>query len=172
MARVTPEEDLDRMLERIEMSKISVQDRDTFDLAFEDATTLTTEDLSTNQRSFRNTVFDTFRQRHPEVRPDRLFKKAGGKDLKADRRGTAQRVVKTDIQFIKKGAKRVDFAGFDIREQDINRQKIRARKELKIPAFVKQKQVFAEKVFVIVKGKKQVRFRDRLGRFAKPSTKK
>lgn len=172
MTRITPEEDLERMLERIEMSRISVQDRDTFDLAFEDATTLSDVDLSPNQKAFRTDVFQSFRQRHPEVRPDRLFKKAGGKDLKADRRGTAQRIVKTDIQFIKKGAKRVDFAGFDIREQDINRQKIRARKEFKIPAFVKQKQVFAEKTFVKVAGKQQVRFRDRLGRFARVSSKK
>jgi|TARA_Y100000034_G_C6904939_1_gene419618 hypothetical protein len=167
MPRLTPEDDIDRMSERIfNESGILVQDRDTFDLAFNDVISKDEDELTSEQVDFREDVFRLFVREHPGVRTDRLFKKAGGKDLKRDRRKTAKRIVQTDKEFIKKGARRVDFAGFDIKEEEINVKQLRRRKEFVIPATVKRKVIFARKTFVKVKGKSQVRFRDVKGRFA------
>lgn len=166
MPRLTPEFEIDRMNERMfNESATLIQDRDSFDLAFSEIMEADEGDLSSKQKAFREDVWNAYRASHPNVRPDRLFSKAEGDDLKKDRK-TTEPIVKSDVQFIKKGAKKFDFAGFDVKESEINRAKIRARKEFVIPAIIKKKVVFVQKTYVNVKGREQVRYRDKFGRFA------
>lgn len=177
MPRITMPEEIEEMSDRIDQeSGLLVQDRDSFDLAFSNITEIKDADLSSKQLNFRDDVFRRYLQQHPAVRPDRLFKKARGKDLEKDRK-TTEPIVKSDKEFIRRGARRFDFAGFDVKlpatDKELTpkqRQKlirdVRTRKEFVIPATVKKKVVFARKTFVVVKGKEQVRFRDSLGRFA------
>ena len=177
MPRITPPEEIEEMQRRLDQeSSLLIQDRDSFDLAFTNITEIKESDLSPKQIAFRDDVFRLYLQQHPKVRPDRLFKKAEGKDLKKDRK-TTEPIVTTDREFIRKGAKKFDFAGFDVKLPDTDKEltpkqkeqlirAVRTRKEFVIPAIVKKKIVFAKKEFVTIKGKEVVRHRDSLGRFA------
>lgn len=49
---------------------------------------------------------------------DELFNDAGGKDLKRDRANTAQTVVNTEEEYIRRGASRVDLRGYDTKRFD------------------------------------------------------
>lgn len=160
--RKTTDDDIERLAENLLISEGDfIQDRDSFDLAL--SRYAPEANLSKNSK---DQLFKEVQNQKPGVSSERLFTKAGGKDLARDRRKTARTVVKTREEFIKKGAKRVDFAGFDIKESEIRKQKLTVRKEFKIPAKVKTKVVFSKRVTVTIKGKRFVRHRDKLGRFA------
>lgn len=160
--RQTQDEDIERIAENLDISEGAViSDRDSFDLALNRYI----PDIKLSKEN-KEKVFSAFRKKNPAVSKEGLFKKAGGKDLKRDRRQTAKTIVKTREEFIKKGSRRVDFAGFDIKESQIRRLKLKPPKEFRIAATVKNKVVFAKRVTVVIKGKSIVRLRDQLGRFA------
>lgn len=159
--RKTIDDDLDRLAENLFISEGDlISDRDSFELALNNY--LVEEGLSKNSK---DKLFEIYVNDHPDVSKERLFKKAKGKDLERDRQQTARTVVKTKEEFVKKGASKVDFAGFDVKESKIRKQKVEARKGFEIASKVKDKVVFSKKVFVVVQGKRQVRHRDKLGRF-------
>lgn len=163
--RVTPEEDIDRINERLRsFAGMQIQDRDSFDLSFNSLFDKTDSTLSPQQKTLRNNAFDRFADANPNVSRERIFKKAKGKDLRRDRRTTAKTVVTTRREFEKAGATKVDLKGFDTRRQKITKR-IAERRIFTIPAKVKNKIVFTERTFVTVKGKKMLRFRDSKGRF-------
>lgn len=169
--RITPSDEIDRINDRLfRESKFQIQDRDSYDLAFNDLLSLRDGDLSSNQRRLRNTGFSKFISEHPEVAKERLFTKAKGRDLRRDRLQTAKRVVTTRKEFIKEGAREVDLKGFDTARQKVTRQII-SRRTFTVPARIKGRVVFAKKISVVVKGKSVVRFRDSKGRFASPKLK-
>ncbi len=171
MVRITPPDEIDRINERLfRESKFQIQDRDSYDLAFNDLLSTTERSLSSTQKKLRNDGFTDYVSQHPDVSNERLFSKAKGRDLRRDRLKTAKRVVKTRKEFIKKGAKRVDLEGFDTARQKISKEIIRRRK-FTVAGRIKGKVVFIQKTSVKVKGKKQVRFRDGKGRFASSKTK-
>ncbi len=161
--RQTQDEDVDRIAENLDINEGAViSDRDSFDLALDRY--LQDNKLSTDSK---DKIFNAFKGKNPNVSSDRIFKKAGGKDLSRDRQQTAKTVVKTKEEFIKKGARRVDFAGFDIKESEIRKLKLKKPpKEFDVAAVVKSKVVFAKRSSVTVKGKKIIVFRDQKGRFA------
>jgi len=160
--RKTTDEDLDRLAENLLISEGDfIQDRDSFDVAMK-------RYLGDNEglsNKSKNMVFDLVRTTKPSVSEDRLFKEAGGEDLKRDRLQTAKEVVRTRKEFIEKGADKVDFAGFDVRRQDIRRFK-QIPEGFEVPARVKKKRVFAKKTSVRVRGKTVAVHRDKFGRFA------
>ncbi len=161
--RRTFDEDLDRLAENLFASEGDfISDRDSFDLSLKRY--LGEEDNLSDDS--KDKLFTKFRRVKPSVSTKRIFKKAKGKDLARDRLKTAKTVVKTKEEFIKRGARRVDFAGFDIKESEIRKQKIAARKGFDVVAKVKTKIVFTKRETVVVKGKSFVRHRDKLGRFA------
>ncbi len=168
VVRTTPPEDVDRINDRLfREARFQIQDRDSYDLAFNDLFTKSTDELTGRQLKLRKDGFNLFRKDHPEVSKERLFTKAKGKDLKRDRRRTARRVVTTREQFIKEGASEVDLKGFDTARQKVKREVIR-RRTFNVPARVRGRVVFAKKTSVVVKGKRVVRFRDARGRFVSP----
>ena len=156
--RKTIDEDIDRLAENLDIAEGgTITDRDSFDLALNRY--LVNSGLST---SSKDKVFDAYVRDNPSVSKDRLFKKAGGKDLKRDRKQTAKTVVKDRKEFIKRGSKRVDFAGLDTKESELRRVK-RPTKEFNVSAFVKGKQVFSKRI----KNKRGIiQFKDQKGRFA------
>lgn len=142
-----------------------IQDRDSYDLAFNNYLNIDEKTIKGTERKLRDNAFEDFIKEHPEVSSERLFtKKAGGKDLRRDRLKTAKRVVKTRKEFIQKGASKVDLKGFDTARQRVSKDII-LRRTFTVPARVKGRVVFAVKTSVVVKGKKLTRFRDARGRF-------
>lgn len=171
MVRLTPPEEIDRINERLfRESKLQIQDRDSYDLAFNDLLNKTDEDLTSTQRSLRNVGFREFVSDHPNVSNERLFTKAKGKDLKRDRRRTAGRVVETRQEFVEAGASKVDLKGFDTARQKITRDIVR-RRTFTVAGRIKGRAVFTKRTSVKVRGKKQLRFRDSRGRFASSKVK-
>ena len=138
-------------------SRAGVQDRDSFDLAYQKE--IKKSDLDSKEKQFRELVFEHYANKNPNVSKERLFSKAGGKNLALDRETTAKTIVSTKPQYIKKGAKRVDLAGYDVRESDRN-----------IPARNKGRVVFSTRETITIRKKQVVIFRDRKGRFSSVRT--
>lgn len=160
--RQTLPEDLDRLADNLFINEGDfISDRDSFDLSLQRY--LVDEGLSDESK---DKVFEKFKKIKPTVSEDRIFKKAGGKSLSRDRRQTAKTVTKDREEFIRKGSRRIDFAGLDIKESEIRKRQVGARKGFDVAARVKQKIVFAKKETIRIKGKSFVRHRDKLGRFA------
>lgn len=110
------------------------------------------EPESKKQKEFFQQVFQTIADRHPRtIQKTNLFKKAKGKDWKKDKEKTAKTIVNTPQEYIKKGAKNVDLKGYDM--PTVGR--------------IKNKIVKVKLTHVIIKGKRQIRYRDSKGRFAK-----
>ncbi len=163
--RITPSDEIDRINERLfRESKFQIQDRDSYDLAFNDLFSQTETGLSGKQKEMRNKAFGEFVSEHPAVSTERLFKKAKGRDLRRDRLKTAKRVVKTRKEFERATAPEVDLKGFDTARQKISKEVIR-RRTFTVPARSKGRVVFAMKTSVRVRGKSVVRHRDSKGRF-------
>lgn len=171
----TPEE-LERIAEELfNRAEFQIQDRDSFDLAFQDYMGFSDADVKvdSDKKKFQEDAFKLYVSEHPEVSTERLFTKAGGKGvrgLRIDRRTTAKRVVKTRKRFIREGATEVDLQAFDTVRQRLTKD-IRERRIFTIPATRKGKVIFARKTAVIVMGKSQVRFRDSFGRFVSSKAK-
>lgn len=163
--RITPEEDIERINERLRsFAAMQIQDRDSYDLSFNSLFGQTEAGLSSQQKTLRGNAFEKFVDANPNVSKERIFKKARGKDLARDRRTTAKRIVTTRKEFEKAGATRVDLKGFDTKRQKFTKQ-IAQRRVFTVPARIKDKVVFTQRTFVVVKGKKMLRFRDSKGRF-------
>ena len=155
----TPEE-LERIAEAIDSLDTfnNIQDRDSFDSAVDDY--FEGDESMIKNTKVRNEVFDDLREMHPRrITDESLFKKAKGKSLKQDRRRTAKRTVTSKQEYIKRGARRTDLKGYD------TKTKQKKKRSLDIAGKVRGKVVFSSKEFVVVKGKKLVRHRDKLGRF-------
>ena len=159
----TPD-DIDRINETLDTREgFKIQDRDSYDLAFDDYMGIMKPDA--DQRDFRNNAFADYSQKHPDVSTERIFRKAKGRDLRRDRLKTAKRVVKTRKEYIKFTAPEVDLRGFDTARQRVTKAQI-IQREFTIPARSKGRIVFARKTFVVVKGKRVVRFRNAKGQFS------
>ena len=165
--RKTTDDDIDRLVENLLLQEGDfIQDRDSFDLSLKRY--IPEENFSDRSK---DKIFNEIINQKPSVLRERLFKKAKGKDLQRDRRQTAKIVVKTREEFIKRGSKRVDFAGFDIKESEIRRQAIISRKGFDVASVITikktgiRKVVFSKRESVIIKGKSFVRHREKLGRF-------
>ena len=170
MSKIQPDS-IEMINEMIEMrDEVSVQDRDSYDLAYNSYMGLEEKELNNKQRAMRTIVFDDYVDKHPEVSEERLFTKAGGKDLRRDRLQTAKRVVKTRKAYIRATAPEVDLRGFDTARQKVSKE-VKIRRTFTIPARVKKRIVFAMKTSVVVRGKSQVRFRNALGQFSSPKVK-
>ncbi len=157
--------EIDRINDRLfRESRFQIQDRDSYDLAFNDLISIDEKSLSSSQKKLRDDAFKDFIRQHPDVSTERIFTKAKGRDLRRDRLQTAKKVVTTKRQFTREGASQVDLKGFDTARQKVSKQIIR-RRTFTVPARIKGRVVFAIKTSVVVKGKKQTRFRDAKGRF-------
>lgn len=164
--RFTPEEDVNRLAERVfRDSGQNIQDKEMFDLAFNDY--MSDIDMSEKQDTvLRKKVFDKMRSSHPEISSQSFFKKAGGKSFVKDRERTAKRVV-TDIKVYKKrGARKVDLQGYDTKKGRIVKLKRQVKVRFDIPGRVKERIVYVRRVVVVVQQKEILRYRDKLGRFA------
>ena len=161
--RTTPEEDLDRLAENLLIAEGDfISDRDSFDLSLE-RYLMGREGLS---KKNKDTIFKKLIKLKPTIRDERLFKKARGTDLARDRKETAKRVTGDRKEFIRVGAKNIDFAGLDVRESEIKAVSVAARREFQIAAKVKGKIVFSKRETVRIKGKSFVRHRNKLGQFS------
>ena len=164
--RFTPPDEIERINERLfRESKLKIQDRDSYDLAFNDLMSLDDRTISAKQKTLRNDAFQDFLREHPEVSGERLFTKAKGRDLRRDRLKTSKRVVKTRKEFIKETAPEVDLKGFDTARQRVTKEILR-RRTFAVPARIKGRVVFAMRTSVVVKGKRQVRHRNAKGQFS------
>ncbi len=164
--RITPPDEIERINERLfRESRLKIQDRDSYDLAFNDLMSLDDRTISAKQKELRNDAFDDFLGKHPEVSSERLFTKAKGRDLRRDRLKTAKRVVKTRKEFIKETAPEVDLRGFDTARQRVTKEILR-RRIFTVPARVQGRVVFAMRTSVVVRGRRQVRHRNAKGQFS------
>ena len=162
---VTPPDEIDRINERLEReAKLEIQDRDSYDLAFSDLLNLDEDELSMDQKKMRSEGFNDYVGTHPDVSTNRLFSKAKGKDLRRDRLKTAKRVVKTEKDYIKGTAPKVDLKGYDTARQR-TAKKIRKSKVFTIPTIRKGKVVHSIKTSVVIKGNTVIRYRDMTGKF-------
>lgn len=159
MKRFTPEDDVDRLAERVwNWSGKNIQSREDFEQAYFD---YLGEDLTDKQmRKLKNQTWDRI-----------LFKHlGGGKNLKQDRKKTSQTIARNVQEYKKLGAQNSDLSGLDTKNaRKISRkQKTRIRQReynFKSIGRIKGKVVYARRTIIFVKGKKQARFRDRKGRF-------
>ena len=156
---VTPPDEIDRINERLEReSQVQIQDRDSYDLAFNDLISTDEDDLSLDQKRMRTNGFGDYRDSHPDVSAERLFSKAKGKDLRRDRLKTAKRVVTTRKDYIKERASKVDLKGYDTARQRISKG-IRIRRTFTVPSRIRGKVVFAVRTSVrIPKRRNRIRF--------------
>lgn len=137
---VTPLDEIDRINERLFRERgDSIVDRDSYDIEF--LRLFEKKELNSKQQTLRNKSFRDYADKH-DTRRKRLFKEAGGKSLERDRRTTARTVVTDEKQFIKKGARRVDFKGLDT--QFVFRSTI-TRNNKKITVFRDKKGRFAKR---------------------------
>ena len=169
--RITPPDEINRINDRLfRESKFKIQDRDSYDLAFNDLLSIGESDLSSVQRKLRNDGFKGYLIQHPDVAKERIFTKAKGRDLRRDRLKTARRVVDTRKEFTKLGASKSDLRGFDTARQRVTKD-ILTRRKFTVPARVKGRIVFAIRTSVTVRGKRQVRFRNEKGQFSSAKVK-
>lgn len=157
----TPEE-IDRINETIfNRAGFKIQDRDSYDLAFNDYLNINEGSITSAEKKLRDNSFEEFISQHPEVSKERLFTKAKGKDLRRDRLKTAKRVVRTRKEFIKQTAPEVDLKGFDTARQKVSKEILR-RRTFTVPATIKGRVVFAIQI-TNKRGIKQLK--DSKGRF-------
>lgn len=158
------DEEIDRIAEAIDNldSFRKIQDMDSFDLAFDDYFDQN-EDLKFNS-SVRDDVFKSLREKHPSrIVDDRVFSKAGGKNLKQDRKKTSKRIVKTNKRYIKAGASRVDLQGYDTKVR--TEKKAKVKRDLNVAGRIRDKIVFSSRETITIRNRSVVRYRDQLGRF-------
>jgi len=82
-----------------------------------------------------------------------LLRRGGGKSLNRDRQTEAREKVHTPQEYIRRGSKNVDLPGVDT--------------PFSYAAVRGKKKIIARRTTVTVRGKPQVRFRDKKGRFVK-----
>jgi len=148
--RRTPEEDFDRFFERFFNEFPFIKDRETFDKAFNEYLEMgvTPEQDEILREQTWNRIKDSS--------SFNLHKEADGKDLSKDRQHEAKKVVDTVQQYKKKGATRTDLRGFDTPKK---------RKNFDVVGKVAGKIVYAHSEVIQYKKGKQIKYRDRKGRF-------
>ena len=152
------EKDIERIADSVwSDSRGGIIDRDTFDAHFKDFMGETT---SIQEKVLRPAVFRKLREKHEEVDRMRIFSKAGGKNLRLDQRKTHSKVLTDKQEFIKTGASKSDLKGLDTK-----RKVKRPKSAYTIPAKRRGKIVLSRRTFVVVAGKRRLRYRDELGRF-------
>lgn len=160
--RKTPEDDIFRLAERV-FRLGGIIDKETFDLAFDN--TIGMPMTGGQDTDLRKDVFKVVVSNHPdEVRSSSLLKDAKGKSFEKDRDKTAKRIVTSQDEYVRQGARNVDLD-----EYDTKRGKRILKEDFDIAGRIKGKVVFARKTFVTINQKQVPRFRDRLGRFARIS---
>ena len=146
----TPEE-IERINETLDTREgFKIQDRDSYDLAFDDYMGIVKAD--TDQKDFRTKAFNNYLSTHPDISKERLFKKAKGTDLRRDRLRTAKTVVKTRGAFIKATAPEVDLKGYDTARQKVTKEQ-RIQRTFTVPARVKGRVVYSMKTSVTIQYK-------------------
>lgn len=154
-ARATTQDDSTRLAENLNIFDPSIEDRDSFDEAY--ISYLTGTDALDNKQ-LMNDTFKKLRSKKSNISNERIFKKAGGKNLKQDRLTDAKVIVKSRREFIKKGAQRVDLKGFDTKKRG-NRFNILAQSG--------KQTVFAREDTIKMRGKTINVLRDQKGRFVR-----
>lgn len=133
-----------------------IKDNDSFDDAYDDY--FEDNDYWLKTKYLRKDIMG-------RVFKQRTFEEAGGKDLKQDKLKTAKKVVGTKEEFIKKGAQRVDLSGLDtFRGRKIKVKRL--KRDFRLVGKIRGKIVKIRKTSVIVRNKRQLRYRDKIGRFA------
>ena len=89
---------------------------------------------SKQERLFKPEVFRKMKDAHPKISGERLFTSADGKDLRRDKKETAQEVTTDKEEYKRKGASRVDLEGYDTKEKYdtygvVKKQVVRVRKD-------------------------------------------
>ena len=134
-------EDIERINETLDQREgFKIQDRDSYDLAFDDYL----QDTAFKE-SVRDDAFADYVESHPDVSKERLFTKAKGRDLRRDRLKTAKKVVTTRKAYIKGGARHLDLKGYDTARQRITKIQ-RIQRVFTIPARRKGRIVFAMEI--------------------------
>jgi hypothetical protein len=157
------DKDAQRIAERIYLSYgKSIKDQRTFDAAFD---AYMQGAMTPGVEAIRGQVFNALRERKPSIVEGDLFKEAGGKNFKQDRRTTAKRVVRTAQQYRQEGSRRVDLAGYDTKPAGKQFEKLK-RKYAQVGT-IRGKTVRIAQDTIMIKGKSVIRYRDARGRFAK-----
>lgn len=159
MKRVYPLEELDRLSERIWAdAQGNIIDRDSFDDAFEDYIGEGAKVTEKQLTLLRPKVFKRIVANHPEISRGRLFRKAKGKDFARDKAKKARVVVTDKKEYVKRTAPRVDLKDYDMPVK-------RRKPQFNVLGRVGGRVVYARRTFVIVSGKRRLRYRDSKGRF-------
>lgn len=138
-------------------SRGRIVDRDTFDQHYD--LWFGGQKLSEAQdTTMRDKVFNNMQSRYKNISKERLYKKAGGKDLKRDQRQTAQEVTTSPRRYKQRGADKIDMKGLDTKKVD----------KFTTTGKIKGRVVYCQRVRIHTKGKYYYRLRDRKGRFATP----
>lgn len=155
-ARLTTQDDSNRLAENLNIFDPTIRDRDSFDRAY--VQYLSGTDALTNKQLQEDT-FNSLASRKG-IRKERLFKKAGGKSLGRDRQQTARTIVKTRQEYIKQGAPNVDLEGFDTKRR-VNRFNVLGQrgKQTVFAREVKVNNKFAKRKITVL--------RDQKGRFVR-----
>ena len=115
--RITFMEDVDRLADAVwESSRGRITDFDSFDAVWGK---YMDDPAGLQQSSLRLKVFDALRNDHPVVEMlgrKEFFELAGGKSLRSDRQRTARRVTTDREEFLRKGARHIDFQGLDTKD--------------------------------------------------------
>jgi len=155
MGRSPDDEDIERVARALrDQYGSNIQDQESFKQAF--LLYMGSTNNIRDKQVFMQDVFIEYSRLNGTPK-ENLFKKAGGKNLKADREKNAQTIVKTKKEYIEKGASNVDLKGYDTKKERFN---FIATKNGKI--------VKARKKEITVNGKKQIRYYDRKGKFVEP----
>lgn len=162
--RKTPEEDYDRLAERIQNEYGRyIKDKESFEVAYEKYLDDLPEDHNLFNKDIRDKIFDKIASSKKLLTKENLFREAGGKDLQRDRMQDAKKIVKTKKEYRQQGANRVDLEGYDTK-QAFN---ARFNKAGRIHGRV----VYVRQDAIKVKNRSQTVYRDRRGRFASLKTK-
>lgn len=154
------EEEIRRIAEAIDSLDTfeDIQDYSSFVEAYEDY--LGDDNNLTSNDYVKNQVFAELQQSDPDrIDKEDIFRLAGGKDLRKDRRFTSKTIVLTKEEYIKKGSSKTDLKGYD------TKKKLRKKRDFNVVGKVRGKVVYASREYVMLKGKMMLRYRDRRGRF-------
>lgn len=147
--RTTSQDDAERLAENVFNFNPTIRDRQSFEIAY-DEYLKESPDARFNTK-LREMTFRELVRSNPRVRNENLHKKAGGKNLKQDKKKNAKTIVNTRKEYIEKGASNVDLKNYDT---------IAKRKNAI---------VFSRKDTITRRGKKVNILRDKNGRFVKKS---
>jgi hypothetical protein len=159
--RETPTSRYERLAERIYNENTQISSKDDYEVVFNryfDGFPMSKSDKANLRENTWPFFEDTF------LGAASLYKRAGGKDLKRDKRKTAKIVVDTPEEFIRRGARKVDLRNLDTRP---------ARKgRFSVVGKVNNKIVFTRLDIVKKQSGEHVVYRNKAGQFASVKKKK